>query len=88
MDTTIKTLDGKAITLSGETIDAFRSQLTGNLVRAADPEYDEARTIWNAMIDRRPALIVRCMGTADVVSSIKFAREHNFCNVQRLFLHP
>ena len=77
MDTTIKTLDGAAITLSGEIIDGLKSQLTGNLVKASDPEYDEARTIWNAMIDRRPALIVKCMGTADVVSSVKFAREHN-----------
>jgi FAD/FMN-containing dehydrogenase len=77
MDTTIKTLGGKDITLSGETIDGFRSQLTGNLLRAADPGYDEARAIWNAMIDRRPALIVKCLGTADVVSSVKFAREHN-----------
>jgi FAD/FMN-containing dehydrogenase len=77
MDTTIMTLDGTAITLSDEIIDGLRSQLTGNLVRASDPEYDEARTIWNAMIDRRPALIAKCMGTADVVSCVKFAREHN-----------
>ena len=77
MNTTIKTLDGKAITLDAEVIDGFRSSLTGNLLRAADRGYDEARTIWNAMIDRRPALIVQCMGTADVVSCVKFAREHN-----------
>lgn len=77
MNTTIKTLDGKDITLAAEIIDGFRSQLTGNLMRAADPGYDEARAIWNAMIDRRPALIVQCMGTADVVSCVKFAREHN-----------
>jgi len=77
MNTIIKTLDGKDITLSGEIIDGFRSQLTGNLLLADDQGYDEARTIWNAMIDRRPALIVKCMGTADVVSCVKFAREHN-----------
>jgi len=77
MDTTIKTLGGKDITLSGEKIDKFSSQLTGNLMRATDPGYDEARTIWNAMIDRRPALIVKCLGTADVVSCVKFAREHD-----------
>src|SRR5580765_48855 len=77
MDTTIKTLGGKNITLSGETIDGFSSQLTGSLMRTTDPGYDEARAIWNAMIDRRPALIVKCLGTADVVSCVKFAREHN-----------
>ena len=77
MSTTIKTLDGKDITLGGEVIDGFRSQLTGNLISPADREYDQARGIWNAMIDRRPALIVQCLGTADVVSCVKFAREHN-----------
>src|SRR5438034_1140266 len=77
MNTTIKTLDGKDITLSGEIIDGFGSQLTGSLLRASDPGYDEARKIWNAMIYRRPALIAKCMGTADVVSCVKFAREHN-----------
>lgn len=77
MNTTIKTLEGNNITLSGEIIDGFRSQLTGTIICSSDSGYDEARAIWNAMIDRRPALIVKCMGTADVVSCVKFAREHN-----------
>src|SRR6476661_6007702 len=77
MNTAIKTLDGKSITLSGETIDGLRSQLIGGVLQTTDPGYDEARKIWNAMIDRRPALIVKCMGTADVVNAVKFAREHN-----------
>ncbi len=77
MNTTIKTLDGKDIVLASEIIDDFRLQLAGTIICAADPGYDEARTIWNAMIDRRPALIAKCMGTADVVSCVKFARKHN-----------
>ena len=77
MKTTIKTIDGKSITLPDETIDGFRAQLIGGLVQKTDAGYDEARKIWNGMIDRKPALIVKCMGTADVVSSVKFAREHN-----------
>lgn len=41
-----------------------------------DPSYDEARSVWNAMIDRRPALIARCLGVADIQTCVKFAREH------------
>ncbi len=52
-------------------------QLDGSLQRPGDPEYDEARTIWNAMIDRRPALIARCVSTTDVVAAVRFAREHD-----------
>ena len=40
-----------------------------------DPGYDESRAMWNGMIDRRPALVVRCLGVADVVASVAFARE-------------
>jgi FAD/FMN-containing dehydrogenase len=52
-------------------------QLDGSLQRPGDPEYDSARTIWNSMIDRRPALIVRCASTSDVVAAVRFAREHD-----------
>lgn len=52
-------------------------QLDGSLQRPGDPEYDSARTIWNAMIDRRPALIARCASTSDVVAAVRFAREHD-----------
>ena len=52
-------------------------QLDGSLQRPGDPEYDAARTIWNAMIDRRPALIARCKSATDVVASVRFAREHD-----------
>ena len=44
--------------------------------RPGNPAYDEARSVWNAMIDRRPALIVRCLGAADVVAGVNAAREH------------
>src|SRR5918998_5926076 len=48
---------------------------TGEVLRPADPGYDEARVVWNGMIDRRPALIVRPMTTSDVSTAIRFARE-------------
>lgn len=50
-------------------------QLRGSLVRPGDPDYDRARSVWNGMIDRRPALIVRCAGAADVIAGLRFARE-------------
>jgi FAD/FMN-containing dehydrogenase len=53
----------------------LRASLRGQLVLAKDPEYDEVRRIHNAMIDRRPAAIVRCAGVADVVAAVDFARQ-------------
>ena len=47
----------------------------GEIVRPDDPGYDAARAVWNSMIDRRPALIVRPTGTDDVVAALRFARE-------------
>jgi FAD/FMN-containing dehydrogenase len=59
-------------------IDAFITTLRGTVVRPGDPGYDQARSIWNAMIDKRPAAIVRCAGAADVRSSLNFARDHGW----------
>jgi FAD/FMN-containing dehydrogenase len=49
--------------------------LRGRVLTADDPGYDDARSLWNALIDRRPALIVQCSGAADVVDAVNFARE-------------
>src|SRR5258708_25796371 len=54
----------------------LRNQIKGQVVLPEDPNYDEVRKIWNAMIDRHPALIVRCAEAADVVLSIAYAREN------------
>jgi FAD/FMN-containing dehydrogenase len=56
--------------------DALKGRIQGQLLRPAEAGYDEARSVWNAMIDRRPALIVRCLGVADVVAAVRAAREH------------
>jgi FAD/FMN-containing dehydrogenase len=63
--------------LAIETIEAFRATLRGALLCPGDSGYDDARRIWNAMIDRRPALIVRCAGVADVIQAVHFARTHD-----------
>jgi FAD/FMN-containing dehydrogenase len=57
-------------------VQEFAAALRGPLIQPGDPDYDAARTVWNAMIDRRPALIARCAGAADVIAAVTFAREH------------
>jgi hypothetical protein len=62
--------------LDTEAVDAFVAGIRGRVLRPGEPGYDEARAIWNGLIDRRPALIVQCTGAADVVDAVDFAREH------------
>ena len=75
-DLDLATLDGGTTRLSQQQLDGFRGQFRGALLRDGDPGYDEARQVWNGMIDRRPALIARCTGTADVVAAVRLARTH------------
>jgi hypothetical protein len=56
-------------------LDELGSSFGGRLIRPADPTYDEHRKVWNGSIDRRPALIARCSGVADVIAALRFARE-------------
>jgi FAD/FMN-containing dehydrogenase len=63
------------IKINQDIIEDFRTRLRGALVLPDDPGYDQSRSIWNAMIDRRPALIARCLGVADVQTCVNFARE-------------
>src|SRR4249919_2855986 len=62
--------------LSPAAVDSFAAGLHGSVVRPGDPNYDEVRALYNAMIDKRPALIARCADVDDVVASVKFGREH------------
>jgi FAD/FMN-containing dehydrogenase len=63
--------------IAATAVEEFETRLRGELLRPAGPEYDAARRVFNAMIDRRPAFIARCAGVADVMESVKFARSHN-----------
>lgn len=62
--------------MNSEVVAGLRAALRGPVFEPGDPDYDAARTIWNAMIERRPALIARCTGTADVLAAVGFARQH------------
>src|SRR5688572_25095700 len=57
-------------------IEAFRPTLEGTLILSGDAGYDDARRVWNGMVDRSPGCIVRCAGVADVVAAVNFARQH------------
>ena len=72
----LKTLDRNQHTIPVDALDGLRAGLRGTLRLPGEPGYDDARTIWNAMIDRRPAVIVRAAGAADVIRAVGFAREH------------
>ena len=58
-------------------MEQFRGSLRGELIQRSDPGYDEARKVYNAMIDKRPRMIARCADVADVISAVDFAREND-----------
>jgi FAD binding domain-containing protein len=64
-----------AAELDGGAVDQLEKSFGGVLIRPDDATYDEQRRIWNGSIDRRPGLIARCAGVADVISAVRFARE-------------
>src|SRR6185295_3288651 len=72
----IKTIDGKSVSLSTEALEQLRGGLRGALCLPGDTGYDEARTIWNAMIDKRPAAVVRAAGASDVIRTVRLAAQH------------
>jgi FAD/FMN-containing dehydrogenase len=73
---TVKTLDGKTTQLSDEAQAALRGGLRGAFCLPGEPGYDEARTLWNAMIDKRPAAVVRAAGASDVIQTVRLAGQH------------
>ena len=75
--TTTKGASLATAVLKDSEIQELKAQLRGALLSSEDPDYDEARKVWNGMIDKRPALIARCSGVADVLAAVKFAREHS-----------
>lgn len=72
----VRKLDGSTASIGSDSVEALRSALRGEILFPGAPGYDDARTIWNAMIDKRPALVVRCLGPSDVVRAVRFAGAH------------
>ena len=72
----IKRSDGDSVMLDSSAIESLKAELRGPLLFPGDDGYDTARTVWNAMIDRRPALAVHCAGVNDIKRAVDFARAH------------
>jgi FAD/FMN-containing dehydrogenase len=71
-----KTGQFEDLSMPEPTVKQLRERIRGEVIRPADPEYDPARKVYNGMIDRRPAVIVRCADVADVIHAVNFARDH------------
>jgi len=72
-----RTNGGRSRIAEDTAVQALRGQMRGEVIGPGDPGYEQARTIWNAMIDRHPSLIARCAGPADVMRCVRFARTLN-----------
>ncbi len=75
-DLTVRTTNGGETTLGSGAVAELAAALQGGLLTPESAAYDETRAIWNAMIDRRPAVIVRCASADDVVEAVSFAKKH------------
>ena len=71
-----KSIEGEPKDIAAGTLEEFRRGIRGKVVDPKASAYDDARVIWNATIDRRPALIVKCEEAGDVLRCVQFARDH------------
>ena len=76
-DIKINRLNDGIASLTPEALVGFRAALGGQALLPGDIGYDQARTVWNATVDKRPGLVVRCAGPSDVVQAVRFARQHD-----------
>lgn len=75
-DLVVASLSGAESTIGAQALNEFQSSLRGQLLTREDSGYEAARKVYNGIIDRRPALIVRCAGVADVMTAVNFACDH------------
>jgi FAD/FMN-containing dehydrogenase len=73
----VKTTEGREIDLKQDAFDGLKTRLRGPVFAPGEAGYEESRTVWNAMIDRQPAVVARCLGVADVIASVQFARDND-----------
>lgn len=71
----LTTVADEVVTLRDEAVEALRAKMLGEVLLPGDAAYEKTRRVWNGMIDRRPGLIARCTGAADVMAAVRFARD-------------
>ena len=72
-----RTVDGEEVDLPLEVLNGWKARLRGPVIHPGEGGYEDSRTVWNNMIDRRPAMVARCLGVADVIECVRFAREYD-----------
>ena len=82
-DVQAKGLSGGEVLLPGSSIEALAASLRGEVRLPGSQDYEGARRLWNALFDKKPALIARCTGAADVQQAVNFAREHQLLTAVR-----
>ncbi|MGH3333097.1 MAG: FAD-binding oxidoreductase, partial [Nocardioidaceae bacterium] len=73
----MKGVDHNACSLTAPTVAAFRDVFAGDVILPRDPGYDDARAVWNGMVDRHPSMVVLPTGVDGVIAAIRFAREQD-----------
>ena len=72
-----KTIEGREFDLKQDVLDKLKLRLKGPVFAPGEVAFEESRTLWNGMIDRRPAIVARCLGIADVIECVRFAGEND-----------
>src|SRR5437868_4654978 len=80
---TLTGASGADTTIAEKDVEALAKAFKGQLITPDSAGYDEARSIWNAMIDKKPSLIAKCTSTADIVQAVRFAKAHGLLTAVR-----
>jgi len=73
----VKKITGESVSINMDSLNQFKKGFNGNLLFENDSEYNESRNLWNEMIDKKPAIIIKCNNTSDIQKSVQFANDND-----------